>query len=222
MEAIFRDDSAQLHTIEALAAAFIMIFVLAIVVQTTSLTPLSSSFTNQHIKLELQNLGNDILTTLDETPVSYTIDAASPTEPIPDPSSISLLKQSIIDWNVFYYNDIYSWTSTQFLSIRNNDNTNMNTPLTNALKFALIEKGIAFNVEVAYTDENGVARSSKMIWNGDPSENSVTVSRFIVLNDGLSEIPVGDKFDDSSILPDISPTTNLHNVAEVRLTLWVM
>lgn len=208
-----KDVFGQLHTIEALASAFIMIMVLAIVVQTTSLTPLSSSYTNQHIKLELQNMGNDILTSLDETPVSDTT----------DPNCPSLLKQSIVDWCIYHYYDVYSWTGLEFKSIRNDDGSTMNTPLTNALRYALVQRGVAFNVEVCYSDPAGVSRTSKMIWNGDPSENSVVVSRFIVLHDDYNEIPPGaDKYDENDILPDISPSTRLHNVAEVRMTLWVM
>ena len=57
--------------------------------------------------------------------------------------------------------------------------------------------------------------TDKMIWNGDPSENSITVSRYVVLHDS-------DVYNDNSVIPDISPSTNLHNTIEVRLTLWVM
>jgi hypothetical protein len=59
-----------------------------------------------------------------------------------------------------------------------------------------------------------------MIWNGDPSQNSVTVTRIVVLHDGNTEVP--DDYDGNYILPDISPDTSLHNIAEIRLTMWVM
>ncbi|CAJ35800.1 DUF7288 family protein [Methanocella arvoryzae] len=219
-----RGEVGQMYTIEAIASAFIMIIVLVIVVQTTSLTPLSSSFTNQHIKLELQNLGNDILVTLDETPaMSNTTGINETSMAVP-----SLLKRSVIDWAVFSYYDTYTWNGTAFISQYNGSVKELNTPLTSALKFALTNNSIAYNVEIGYPDPGGYNRVSKMIWNGDPSENSVTVSRFIVLHNNRTEIPPGDRFDGSAtmpvlILPDIGGGAyDFHTVIEVRLTLWVM
>ena len=207
-----RDDRGQLHTIEGLAAAFIMIIVLATVVQTTSVTPLSTSFTNQHVKLELQNMGNDVLTTLDQTRL---VDNSSPLVP-------SQLKKSIVDWCVYSYYDIYTWNNTTYVSATNASYAPLNTPLSSALTCAFASSGVAFNVEVSFPDEIMHKHTSKMIWNGDPSENSVTVSRLVVLHDGDSEIPVGSRYDDFTILPDISPSTGLHNIAYVKLTMWVM
>jgi hypothetical protein len=199
------DDRGQMQTIEGITAAFITIFVLVVVVQSTSITPLSSSFTNQHIKLELKNIGNDILSTLDQTRVVNTTDPGVP----------SRLKQSVIDWGVFEGYNMFSWNNTSYVCINNENVTRLDTPLSGALEYALINSGIAFNVEVRYPDDSGYLRTTKMIWNGDPSENSVTVTRFVTLYDG-------DGLDNPNILPDLSPGTDLHNIAEVRLTLWVM
>lgn len=207
-----RDDRGQMQTIEGVTAAFIVVFVLVVVVQTTSVTPLSSSFTNQHIKLELQNIGNDILTTLDDTRLVNTT----------DPATASLLKQSVINWAIYSDYSMFAWNNTTYVCLTGNSHSSLDTPLTNAIKFALVEKGIAFNLEARYPDGLGNVRTSKIVWNGDPSENSVTVSRFVVLHDSDSEIPVGPSYDDINVLPDISPETNLHNTVEVRLTLWVM
>ncbi|MCD1294743.1 hypothetical protein CUJ83_06990 [Methanocella sp. CWC-04] len=217
MASLRRDDRGQMQTIEGLGAAMIMLSVLALVVQTTSVTPLTSSFTNQHIKLELQNMGQDILTTLDET---YTMNTT-------DLNATSLLKQSIKEWVLVNNYDWYAWNNTTYVSLSYVNNTTiLNTALGNALSYALIDRGVAFNVEVAYPDMENRVRCAKMIWNGDPSENCVTVSRIIVLHDDVygtgKDIPVDGYYDNSFILPDISPDTPLHNVAEVKLTMWVM
>ena len=205
-----REDRAQLHTIEALTASLIIVLALAVVVEATSVTPLSSSFTSQHIKVELQNTGNDVLATLDETPVTEA------------PGSPSLLKESLVEWAVFTHYDTYSWNNTSFVSVAQANRSALRTPLSDALSYALINQGIIFNVEVSYDDQSGNVRTSKMIWNGDPSENSAVVTRLVALHDGADEIPDGDLYDSNSILPDISPATPLHNVAEVRVTMWVM
>ncbi len=200
-----RDDRGQIFTVEGIIAAFIVIFVLVVIVQSTSVTPLSSSFTNQHIKLELQNMGNDILSTLDETPLVNT----------GDPSTPSLLKQSLVQWARTDSYGMFSWNNTSLVSTVDNTTIMTNSHLTDALNFSLISKGTAYNVEVRYPDTSLTLHTYKMIWNGDPSENSVTVSRYIVLHDS-------DVYNDNSVIPDISPSTDLHNTIEVRLTLWVM
>lgn len=199
------DDQGQIMTVESIIAAFLLILVLVIIVQSTSVTPLSSSFTNQHIKLELQNMGNDILSTLDETP-RYNTD---------DPSIPSLLKQSLVQWARTDTYGMFLWNNTFLISAVDNTTFMTSTPLTDALNFSLMSKGTAYNVEVRYPDTSLSLHTNKMIWNGDPSEDSVTVSRYIVLNDR-------DINYDNSTIPDISPSTDLHNTIEVRLTLWVM
>lgn len=199
------DDKGQIFTLEGITAAVILIFVLVVIVQSTSVTPLSSSFTNQHIKLELQNIGNDILSTLDETSI-YNIE---------DPSMPSLLKQSLVQWARTDGYGTYMWNNTTLISVVDNTTIITRTPLTDALNFSLMSKGTAYNLEVRYPDTSLSLQTNKIIWNGDPSEDSVTVLRYIALDDS-------DVYYDNSIIPDISPTTDLHSTIEVRLTLWVM
>lgn len=199
-----RDDQGQIMTVEGIIAAFIVIFVLVVIVQSTSVTPLSSSFTNQHIKLELQNMGNDILSTLDETPRVANGGTLTP----------SLLKFSLVQWVRTDSYGMFSWNNTSLISTVDNTFVMTPSPLTEALNFSLIRNGTAYNVEVRYPDTGRTMHTCKMIWNGDPSENSVTVSRYIVLSDS-------DIYNDD-VIPDISPSTGLHNTVEIRLTLWVM
>jgi len=204
----------QIQTVEAITAALILISVLAIVVEATSVTPLTSSFTNQHVKLELQNIGADILTSMDET--AY---AGAPTT---NPNVPSYLKKSVTDWiNCTGGYEWYAWSnnSSKYVPLINSADIPLDTPLSNTLSFLISNQsntGAAYNVEVRYSNIQGQIMNTKMIWNGDPSENSVTVSRVIVLHDQDLAAP------DSCVIPDISPNTTLHNVIEIRLTMWVM
>ena len=84
------DDRGQIQTIEAFIAAIILITVLVIVVQATSVTPLTTSFTNQHVKYEFQNMGQDVLSSLDEMPSQLPALAIDTTP--------SKLEKSIGDW----------------------------------------------------------------------------------------------------------------------------
>jgi hypothetical protein len=210
---LVKGKSGQIQTVEAITAAIILISVVAVVVESTSVTPLTSSFTNQHIKLELQNIGTDVLTALDETPVT----------PMAETSQ---LKFSVTHWlnntnGGYDWYAWYEWNSTThsptFISLinLNASASTLNTPLMDTLSILLHKYGIAFNVELRYSDIDGSIINSKMVWNGDPSDNSVTVSRIIVLHDG-------DIVATNPIINDISPNSRLYNTVEVRLTMWVM
>jgi hypothetical protein len=194
----------QIQTVEAITAAIILLSILALVVQATSVTPLTASFTNQHIKLELQNMGMDALATLDETSTSFT------SESMP-----SMLKESVVQWATAYHYDWYTWTGTKYSSLTDPTRPNFHTPLGDTFSYLLKYYGIAYNVEVRYTDLNGQILNSKMIWNGNPSENSVTVSRIVTFNDN-------DNLPGDGLIKDISLGSELWNVAEVRVTMWVM
>ncbi|BAI60333.1 conserved hypothetical protein [Methanocella paludicola SANAE] len=199
-------DNGQISTVEAITAAIIMISVIVLVVQATSVTPLTSSFTNQHIKLELQNIGMDVLTTLDETPSVN--DGNHDTQ--------SMLKKSVTDWINNYYCDWFTWANNadKYKSQTNPLNPSLNIPLGDQLSYLLAYYGIAYNVEIRYSDINNNVKITKMIWNGNPSDNSVTVSRFVVLHD--EDILYRD------LIPNFGLTTDFYNIVEVKVTLWVM
>jgi hypothetical protein len=163
-------------------------------------------------------IGTDLLTAMDETPEI----GGYPTD-----STIynSQLKGSIVKWlrDTGGY-DWFACTNTkQYKSLLKDSNQPIDTALTNALSLVLLEKsGIAYNVDVRYpttlaSTGGNTVRNTKMIWNGDPSSNSVTVSRIIVLHDR----DIGGNY---CVIPDISNNhdTDLYNVVEVRLTMWVM
>ena len=183
-----RDDRGQIQTIEAFIAAVLLITVLVVVVQATSVTPLTTSFTNQHVKYELQNMGQDVLSSLDEMP-SQPPALAIDTTP-------SKLEKSIRDWlegdygvlppgnPVALHGDWYTYDGAGYF--RSTTSTHYHSPATDlekALTFSFSSSGIAYNVEVRYPDASGKVYSSKMVWNGDPSDNCMTISRYVALHD---------------------------------------
>ncbi len=198
-----RDNGGQMHTIEGLLAAMVMIVVLIFIIKSTAVTPLSSSTTNKHVQLELMNMGNDLLASLDYNKDSDSYGIASP------------LNYAILSWN----GDLYVWDGKQFNDI---DNPFSPTPLdpgfTKALNNTFSQHGIAYDVEVVYLNNTNNVIARKMIWNGDPSDNSVTVSRMMVIHDddmaGLATI--------RGVVPDADESTYFYNLVDVRLTLWRM
>lgn len=199
-----RSDIGQMHTIEGLMAAIIMMLVLVLVVKGTAITPLTSSSTNEHVQVELADMGSDLLTSLDYN--------------VANPAGASPLKYSILGWN----GDQFVWNSTCFKDINNNiiildESTNS---LAHALNFTFNRYGIAYDVEVIYLDDNGTAVVKKMIWNGDPSDNSVTVSKIIALHN--SDSTTAPNFFINTGIPDLDNSTDFYNLLNVRLTLWRM
>lgn len=188
------DEKAQLHTLEGVAAATIMLLVIVYAIDATSITPVTSSTANVHVENQLQALGQDILGALDYAEPGYN----------------SKLKNDITGWN----GSEYFWNVTGYTEKYGTNSLNNN--LTVLLNATFAAQGIAHNVEVTFLTDNGANVSSRrMIYNGEPSDNAVIVSRRISLHDG--EIRQTD-----NPIRDIDSSTSLYNIVEVKLILWRM
>ncbi|VVB86403.1 Uncharacterised protein [uncultured archaeon] len=187
------DENAQLYTLEGLGAATILMMVIVYAIDATSMTPLTSSTSNAHGENELAALGQDILNTLDYA----------------EPGYRSNLQNDIIKWD----GEMYVWSGTNYIADGNLSN-NLTNNLTIILNATLVKQGIAHNVEVTFLTSNGTTYSrQKMIYNGDPSDNAVIVSRKIVLQDNDGNFA-------GSPIADIDRSTNLHNIVDIKLILW--
>jgi len=192
------DDKAQMHTLEGVAAATIMLLVIVYAIDATSMTPLTSSTANVHVETELQVLGQDILGALDYAEPGYN----------------SKLKNDVLTWN----GKEYVWNGTKYMENGNASylQNNLTNNLTNILGATLITQGIAHNVELTFLANNGTTYvTRRMIYNGDPSENAVIVFRKIVLQNS-------DTINSGNPIKDIDPSTNLYNIVDVKLILWRM
>jgi hypothetical protein len=163
------------------------------------MTPLTSSTANVHVETELQVLGQDILGALDYAEPGYN----------------SKLKNDVLGWN----GSDYVWNGTNYADRLYPANLPLNNNLTNITSAILVTQGIAHNVEMTFLKDNGTSFDNwYMIYNGDPSENAVIVSRKIVLHDGdinMTKFPYNP-------INDIDPSTNLYNIVDVKLILWRM
>lgn len=196
------NDKAQLHTLEGVAAATTMLLVIVYAIDATSMTPLTSSTANLHVETEIALLGQDILGALDYAEPGYN----------------SKLKNDLATWN----GKTYIWNGTRYMENGNASylQNNLTNNLTNILNPTLTAQGIAHNVELIFLTDNGTSFSSalSMIYNGNPSDNAVIVSRKLTLHDGdinTTKYP-------GNPIEKIDPSTNLFNIVEIRLTLWRM
>lgn len=189
------DENAQLHTLEGVAAATLLLMVIIYAIDATSITPLTASTANLHIESEVQMLGQDMLNTLDYA----------------EPRNNSELKNFIINWN----GNQYVWSGNAYDS--GGEKLDNNITIIKIFNNTLIKQGIAHNMEVIYLEEvDNFTRPSSpaiMIYNGEASNNGVIVSRKIVLHDT-------DNTNSANPIKDIDTSTNLYNIVDIRLILW--
>lgn len=191
---------AQMHTLEAIMAATIMVSIIVFAVQATSLTPLTSSTANAHIEAQLQTIGQDMLSALDYSQYGQK----------------SNLKNDVLNWN----GDEYAWSGDSYESRAINASVSLNSSMEDMFTYIIIPRGIAHNVQFSHMSDNGRFSSIFYIYNGDPSDNAVIVSRKVVLSN--PDIGNTSTFQANTGIIDIDDTTDLYNIVDVKLILWRM
>ena len=188
---LINDERGQLHTIEGLAAAVLMITTIFFVTQGVMvITPQ----TELSLDVQLKQLGSDALTILDAD----------------DPRDGILLKRYVAAWNGTEANftnpvpDSIDVNSHQFGSDGMND-------LNHSLYLLLnqTQRDMLYNVDFVY--KNGSCmNTSHVIMKGYPPDNSMAVSRLVTLHSG-----------DNIVSPQLKTEGDLDlKVVEVRLILW--
>ncbi|MEZ5335578.1 MAG: hypothetical protein R2741_10245 [Methanolobus sp.] len=194
------DSRAQMHTLEAVMASLIMIGVIVFAVEATSLTPLTSSTANAHIEAQLQTIGQDMLSALSYEGHSHSSD----------------LKNDVKNWD----GKEYVWNGTAYESRYSSHTALTNSSLQEILEFIAIPRGIAHNVHFTWVDSNGLVAGRAYIYNGDPSDNAVIISKKVVLSD--YDIGNTTSFVTSTGIPDSDSGSDFYNIVNVKMTLWRM
>jgi hypothetical protein len=195
-----KETDAQMHTLEAVMAALIMIGVIVFAVEATSLTPLTSSTANAHIEAQLQTMGQDMLNVLSYAPYGHD----------------SALKNDIKNWD----GREYVWNGTAYQSRDSDSIALADSSLGDMLLFIAIPRGIAHNVHFTWIDSNGITMGRPYIYNGDPSDNAVIISKKVVLSD--NEVGNSSSFVTNTGIPDADIGSGFYNIVNVKMTLWRM
>jgi hypothetical protein len=178
-------------------AAIIMVSVVVFAVQATSLTPLTSSTANTHIETQLQTMGYDIMDSLDHSEYGQE----------------SRLKTDLLDWS----GHVYIWNGSSYVS-KSNQSKQLNNSISKMLEKILIKRGIAHNMHFTYIKDDGNRAKSSYIYNGEPSDNAIIVSRKIVISN--PDISDTSKFSSKSGIKDLNNSTDFYNIVDIQLTLW--
>ncbi|WP_418284945.1 DUF7288 family protein [Halorubrum sp. DTA46] len=149
------NDRAQAHTLEAFAAAILLIAGLVFALQATAVTPLSASTSNQHIENQQRAVATDLLETSAEN---------------------GDLAEAVLYWNP--ENETFAGSHPEFTYYTQSGPP---TGFGDALDRAFLDRRIAFNVELRHGDRN--ENRTRMVNMGSPSDNAVSATRSVPLAD---------------------------------------
>jgi hypothetical protein len=206
----------QAHTLEAVAAAVILLSAILFALQVTAVTPLSGSTSNQHIENQQRNVAEGLLEAEAEN--------------------------GSLEDMLLYYNA--SSDADRFHGANGDDGEYdgrlpTNTTFGTALQETFLERGIAVNVDLHYIRSGGERRSQPLINLGTPSDHSSTATWQITLRESDELLdsngdPTGetiaDAVDDGGrtyfTTNDVDDGTgvdsDVFNVIEVEVVVWRM
>lgn len=195
-------DRGQAHTLEAVAAAILLLGSLTFALQVTAVTPLSASTSNQHIENQQAATVEGVIESARESGALY---------------------EAALYWNDsagnFHDADRRGFTTNE--DVRR-------IPLGSALAAEFAERGVAFNVRFRYQREDGQERTVQYIYRGQPSDNAVTRKATVTLYEddpliAADRSPTSTTVNESSLYAsNADPSSNLYNVIRVEVTVWRM
>lgn len=222
------DSKAQLHTMEGVAAAGLILLSIIFSLQAAAITPLTSSAADLQVESQLRILGYSLLSTLDQR---FDLNG-----------SISNLKIFLLRWGS-NTSDSFNWFNNTYVSLNNSSlsldlvvgsielSAHPKLNFTQLLNQTLIRRGLAHNLDLVYFNRSCILAGQRsclqlrnIIWNGYPTHNAVGVSRLIVIRNSDFLMPGVNltKFSTNTQILDLDAISDFYHLVELRLTLWRM
>jgi hypothetical protein len=186
----------QAHTVEAFAAAVLVVGGLIFATQATAVTPLSASTSNQHIENQQEATIEGLLSTAAEN---------------------GTLAEAVLYWNES--RRTFQGAPDSGVHAKGPPN-----PFGTSLNELLLDRRIAFNVEVRYPDGSGGIDTETMVRMGEPSNNAVSAARSVglynrsTLSTGV-DAPTLETVGSDFYAPNIGDD-QLYTVVEVEVIAW--
>ncbi|MUW14306.1 hypothetical protein GJ633_06265 [Halorubrum sp. CBA1125] len=206
-----RDDRAQAHTLEAFAAAILLVAGVTFALQATAVTPLSASTSNQHIENQQRAVANDLLATAAEN---------------------GDLAEAVLYWDPGDGDAGHAFAGSPEES-EHYAQAGPPTAFGTALNRTFLDRRVAFNVDVRYRTTNGTD-SQRLVYMGTPSDNAVSATRTVPVADDttltapghegatLESVEPSSPDDDSGFYaPDVGSGA-AYNYLEVTVVVWRM
>lgn len=196
---------AQMHTLEGITAAVIVVMAAFVMVQSLAITPTSDSTASKAVESEMQQLGNDVLA---------------------QAQANGDLKEAVLDWD----DQANRWRGAGLTNFRGEPPDN---DFGDSLSYLFDDRNIAYNLRVTHPRPNQTDTSTRtVVDNGDPTDNTVVASQKVVLRheDNLTDdtpLTNASDYSDTSTYPIRGYTQDsgeyrpgVYNVVEVRLIIW--
>lgn len=192
----------QAHTVEAVLAALLILAGLLFAIQTTAVTPFSSTTTDKHLENQQREVVHNV--------VSIT-------------HASGAMKETVLNWNTS--SNAYQGTGDR---VRYYTDPNVDTPLLNKLSATLNTDQVAYNVNVRYHNVTGsgtAVRTQRLLRVGAPSNNAITVREPLTLHD-TDQLPTGAQPELQNTGPDefymdtVNSSAPIYNQVEVEVVAW--
>lgn len=199
----------QIHTLEAVIAALLVVGAVLFASQATAVTPLSASTAHQQIENQHQDVAEDLLE----------ISAEEGT-----------LQHALRNWTLQPEEDEtgYFTGSDPNRSYYTGPPPEEN-PFGEQLREAFQPGIYAYNIELVTGVDSGEDSTKSLVRMGTPSDHAVTVTRTVVLFDSdplhgnpEEDLELGDLDDDQYWTENLDSESPVHSIVEVRLTIWRM
>ena len=191
----------QAHTLEAFAAATILLASIVFALQVTAVTPLTASTSSQHIENQQEAVATGVLAAAAEN------GTLTPTVLYVNNSSGNF------HGNTFEGQYVSGGPPTQ---------------LGETLNETFLDRGIAFNLYVHHRTSDRTVRRKTVVRMGGPSDNAISARWRVTLYDddvlyAVDNTPTTHTLENSTTFyaSDVSPGT-LYNVLEVEVVEWRM
>lgn len=195
------DDRGQAHTLEAFAAALLLVASVVFALEATAVTPLSASTANHHDVVQMEGVGRGVLADADRR---------------------GALRPTLVYWN--------DTNGTFHAPADPADGYTGGGPPTAfgaILNESLGDRGVVFNVNLRYARTDGQVGTERLVHQGTPSDDAVRVARSVTLYDGdVLRDAAGNRTGvtlenaTSFYAPDAAPGDPVYNVVRVEVVLW--
>jgi hypothetical protein len=187
-----KQEKAQLHTLEGLAASILVVLGLVFASEAVAVTSTSATSSSEDIEAQYEQLAQDLLT---------------------QAKTSGSLKQSVLSWDESQRR--FRGTDEAYYY----EGESPPGRFGNTLDRVVMGNNLAYNIELVYQSE-GSTLTLPFVDNGEPSTNSVTVSEVVVLSEN-DRLPDGTTLADSSTYPmENMENEAMYNIVNVRLTVW--
>jgi len=191
---------AQAHTLEAVAAALILVSSLVFALQVTAVTPLTGSTSSQHIENQQAAVAEGVLASAADT------GSLTPT--------LLYWNESAEDWH----------GASEDGYVRGGPPTAFGATLNETF----LDRGIVFDLTLYYVDDEGDRQRVRIVDLGEPSDHASTARRTVTLADDDPLRDPDRSASDTTLAnasypaPDAAPGQSLYSVVEVELVVWRM